>query len=317
MSEQRAERYANVADADLSDRTVLVTGATDGIGRETALALGRLGAHVLVHGRNEEKGSQVIDALEETAGSGRFYAADFETQRAVTDLADEIRADCDGLDALVNNAGGWFSDGQLTEDDVERTFAVNCLAAYRLTYELVPLLRERDGRVVTVSSEAHRSGTMDFPAIRTIGDYGARRAYNRSKLANVLFTRELARRLDDADVSVTATCLHPGVVPWTGFWRDASAPIRLLTTVLGALPEPATRPFFDDEAKAAATATYLVAGEAENVDNGDYVVDCEPREPSAEARDSRTARRLWEMSAEIAGIDPAFGLHRHGATIEQ
>ncbi len=231
MSSDRAEVGAGVENEDLSGRTILVTGATDGIGRETALALGRLGAHVLIHGRSSAKGEELLDALSETDADGAdLFLTDFASQEAVHDLAAEIVKKYDRLDCLVNNAGGLFTDGCLTEDGIEQTFAVNHLAPFSLTVDLYPLLKETDGRVVTVSSDAHHGTSMNFEGLRTIESYSGWSAYSRSKLANVLFTYELADRAE----TITANCLHPGAVPGSGFGRDLPAPIRASLSLLEA-----------------------------------------------------------------------------------
>lgn len=302
-----AERHAGVAGRDLAGRTVLVTGATDGIGRETALALGRLGARVLVHGRDRRKADRVLEELEAAgAAGGEAYLADFADLDAVRDLAADVRADADGLDALVNNAGGWFTDGRLTDAGVEYTFAVNHLAPFVLTGELLSTLRaaggDRPARVITVSSEAHRQGSIELDAVRDVADYSGWAAYCRSKLANVLFTRDLSRRLRAAGAPVTANALHPGVVPGSGFARNAPGPIRALVQGVGRLDR--LLPFVDSPAEAAATSVYLVAARAVADVSGGYFVDCDRRTPAPAARDDAVARRLWEFSAEAAGADP-------------
>jgi len=293
-----AEVGAGVADADLSGQTVLVTGSTGGIGRETALALGRLGATVVVHGRDAERGETVVDRLRETAGEGELRTADFASQAPVRDLARGIREDHDRLDALVNNAGGFFRSGRVTDDGVEVTTAVNHLAPYLLTNLLWPLLARAEGRVVTVSSDAHRGTEMDFDRFRTPGSGWA--AYARSKLANVLFTRELARRA--AGAGVLANALHPGAIPGSGFTRNLPAPVRVAATAAANVPLVSDL-FVTDVVEGAETPVYLVA-DPDLDRTGEYFVDCRPRRPSRAARDDRTARRLWDVSADLTGLDP-------------
>jgi hypothetical protein len=296
----RPEVGAGVADADLSGRTVLVTGATDGIGRETALALGRLGAHVLVHGRDRQKGEAVLDALAATAADGAdLYLADFASQSAVRDLASAVRADHDTLDALVNNAGALFRRGRRTEDGLEYTIAVNHLAPFLLTHELFDALEDASGRVVNVSSDAHRPATVDFESFRSVDSYSGIVAYGQSKLANVLFTRELHRRLRAAGSGVTTDALHPGGVPGTSFGRDLPAPARLATAFLEALPRGLT-PFVTSVAEGAETPVYLVV--TDDAGGGDYYVDCRRRRPSGLALDGDLARRLWRVSATLTDV---------------
>ncbi len=300
----RPEVGAGVADADLSGRTVLVTGATDGIGRETALALGRLGARVLVHGRDREKGEAVVDRLRDGPAAGAsLHLADFASFDAVRDLARAVRADCDALDALVNNAGTYFREGRLTDDGFEYTIAVNHLAPFLLTHELLDSLSAAGGRVVNVASDAHRGADVDFDAFRSVADYSGFGAYGQSKLANVLFTRELHRRLRAADSPVTTDALHPGAIPGSNFARNMPAPARWATNLVGALPTVLTRPFLTTVAEGAETPVYLVADD--DGGEGDYWVDCRRKRPSRTARDDDLARRLWRVSADAVGVDPA------------
>lgn len=296
---ERAEVGAGVADVDMSGRTVLVTGATSGIGRETALALGRLGARVLVHGRDRERGAAVVDALASVGAEASFHRADFASLEAVRGLADAVRADCDGLDALVNNAGGYFTDARLTDAGVEYTFGVNHLAPFLLTNRLAPTLAAAGGRVVVVSSEAHRAGSLSFAGLRDVSGYGGWDAYCRSKLANVLFARELARRYDAGP----ANSLHPGTVPGSAFFRHLPRPIRAAFGVYTSLPEP-LQLLTKSVAEGAETSVYLSASpEARDV-TGEYFQDCAVATPTRAARDDRTARRLWTWSVEAAGLDP-------------
>ncbi len=301
MAPDRAEVGAGVENVDLSEQTVFVTGATDGIGRETALALGRLGARVLIHGRSEEKGRAVLSELSSYGADPALFLADFASQDAVRALADEVADHVDRLDVLVNNAGGLFTDGELTEEGVEYTFAVNHLASFVLTADLYPLLRESEGRVVVVSSEAHRGARIDFDSLRSVRKYSGWRAYGRSKLANVLFARELAERAEDDGVS--ANSLHPGVVPGSGFGRDLPGPVsagmRALSGPLAVLPGP----FADSVVDGAETSVYLVASPAVEGVSGRYFKDCAERRPSRAARDRRTQKRLWTVSEALTNAE--------------
>lgn len=293
----RPEDGAGVADVDLSGKTVVVTGSTDGIGRETALALGRLGARVVVHGRDPEKGRAVVDRLGGSRGAGEFLRADFSSFSNVRAFADRLEASVDVVDILVNNAGGLFKRGTLTEDGVERTMAVNHFAPFLLTNRLLPLVPD-NGRIVTVSSAAHYQASrrdIDREGMTSIAGYDATRAYARSKLANILFTRELARRVDQR-----ANTLHPGLVPGTGLWRDAPPWMRLSLAAIGLLPNALIRVLADTPATGAETLVYLAAAAIDTT--GRYFVDCNARQPSRAARDNDLARELWAVSEGFTGM---------------
>ncbi|WP_416839364.1 SDR family oxidoreductase [Haloferax sp. DFSO52] len=292
----RPEVGAGVDGVDRSGQTALVTGSTSGIGRETALALGRLGATVFVHGRNRTAGRRVASAIDDAGGDAVFFRAELSEVETVRNLAEAVRDRTDRLDILVNNAGAHFSEGQLTADGVERTFAVNHLAPFALTHDLRDLLPD-DGRVVTVSSGIHPRADGRFD-VTSIDDYDGLDAYARSKLANVLFTVELARRLDGP----TANCCHPGLVPGSHLWRDASIPVRLAVGVLEHLPASLVRRIADTPATGAETSVYLAASPDVEDITGQYFADCAPREPSATATDDRLAHDLWELSESLTGI---------------
>ena len=293
----RAEALAGVEDVDLSGRTVLVTGSTDGIGREAALALGRLGATVVVHGRDRGKGRAVVDGIEAGPGTAELLLADFASLDAVAELADEVAA-LGPLDALLNNAGGYFQRGRLTDDGFEYTFGVNHLAPFLLTNRLRPHLAP-GARVVTTASAAHRGANgIDFGALRSVDDYGAMRAYARSKLANVCFAAELARRLEAA----TSNSFHPGFVPGSGFGRELPRPVYAAMRALARLPAPLRGWFSNSVVEGAATAVHLAASPAVE-ETGRYFVDCEPATPTATARDRELQAELWARSADWVGLD--------------
>lgn len=298
----RAEELAGVADVDLAGRTVLVTGSTDGIGRETALGLGRLGATVLVHGRDREKGRRVVDRLDGSPGEGVLFLADFASQDAVEGLADSV-ADHGPIDVLVNNAGGFFRQPRLTPEGFEHTFGVNHLAPFLLTGRLAGSLAD-GARVVVTASRAHRDADgIDFDAVRTIAGYRPRQAYQRSKLANVLFTAALARRLDGA----TANCFHPGFVPGSGFLREVPRAVRAVVQAVEHLPEVISGRLATTVVEGAATAVYLAASPGVAGTTGRYFTECSTATPSPVARDRDLQERLWERSEEWTGLDEDDG----------
>ena len=299
------ETLAGLADHTLRG-TAVVTGSTRGVGRETALALGRLGADVVVHGRDRDRGMAVRDELRDTVGvDAWFERADFAEPDAADALADAVAAHTDDLTLLVNNAGGLFSGALArtgtTSAGIERTFAINHLAPFALTHALLPQLATGDGgRVVTTASEAHRGGRMRFDAVRR-DDVRGFPAYNRSKLANIMFTAALARRLADAGVDVTATTLHPGVIPGSGFMRELPRPLAAIGRRVSALPQV--------DSPADGAANVLVAALGADVPSGAYISDLAPAEPSALARDERVQERLWAESEQLTGRSwPPAGL---------
>jgi NAD(P)-dependent dehydrogenase (short-subunit alcohol dehydrogenase family) len=189
-------------------RTILITGSSDGVGRNVALRLARAGETVLLHGRDAARGAQVLAAVRDAGGEGQFYRADLASLAEVRALAEAVRRDHDALDVLVNNAGiGGGAPGtgrQVSADGHELRFAVNYLAGFLLTRELLPLLK-RGARIVNVSSAGQHE--IDFDDVMLTRGYSGSRAYRQSKLAQILFTFDLAREL--ADAGITANCLHP------------------------------------------------------------------------------------------------------------
>ena len=292
----RPEAAAGVTDVDMTGQTVLVTGSTSGIGREAAVSFGRLGAEVLVHGRDETAGEAVVEEIERGGGEARFLPADFADVEAVRTLADVVRGHVDELDVLANNAGGYFRDARLTNLGVEYTFHVNHLAPYQLTADLLPVLAD-DARVVTTSSAAHRGVELDLDGVDSVDDYSGMTAYQRSKLANVQFTAELARRFDAADGARTANCFHPGAIPGSGFARSLPGPLPRLIQSLDVLP------FVPSPADGAATLVYLAVSDRVGETTGRYFTDFAPETPTAAARDREAQRRLWTKSADLLGID--------------
>jgi NAD(P)-dependent dehydrogenase (short-subunit alcohol dehydrogenase family) len=269
---------------------VVLTGATRGIGQAAAVELARQGAEVALVGRDPERVSAVADEARAAGGDAAIHehVADLMLMSEVRRLAEEIRERYDHVDVLANNAGALFASRQLTSEGFERTFALNHLAPFLLTN----LLRDRLGgsRVVTTASDAHQTGRLDLDDLQSEHGYAAMRVYGTSKLCNILFTRELARR---AVGELHANCFHPGVVR-TGFGKNENGIWKVLTTV-GA-------PFFRSPARGARSLEWLaLSDEAAQLD-GEYVQDEKVIEPSAQARDETLAQGLWERSAELVGL---------------
>lgn len=270
-----------------------MTGATGGIGLETALGLSRRGAHVLLHGRTRARAEAAATWVRERQKGASLEGvfADLASLEQVRGMAAEVERRHHRLDVLVNNAGVLMDHLELTPEGHETTFAVNHLAPFLLTNLLLPSLqRSGAGRVVTVASSAHSGGVIDFANLNGERGFSGFGFYQNSKLMNVMFTIELARRLDGS--GVTANCFHPGAIP-TGLWRR-TRPAALAFAVF--------RPLFPSAAKAADTAVYL-AGSAEVAEtSGAYFNQRRLRRPAARAFDAEAQRRLWEVSAEITGV---------------
>ncbi|TDW14135.1 short-subunit dehydrogenase [Kribbella kalugense] len=275
----------------MAARTVLVTGGTGGIGKATAAGLAVLGARVAITGRDRGRAEAAAAEIRATTGGQvDVFVADLSSQAAVRRLAADVLALLPRIDVLINNVGGYWNTRHLTADGFERTFAVNHLAPFLLTRLLLDRLGESGpARVVTVSSNAHTAGRIDFEDLQGERSYSGERAYSQSKLANVLFSNELARRLKGT--SVTANALHPGVVRTSFGAEDPSGVQRVIVPVL--------RPFLKSPGRGAVTSIQLASGPSLARVSGQYFVNGKPRASSARSYDEGDARRLWEISDEL------------------
>jgi NAD(P)-dependent dehydrogenase (short-subunit alcohol dehydrogenase family) len=273
----------------------VVTGATSGIGKATATALARLGATVVMVGRDRgrtEAAAAQVAAM--SASPPRAEIADLASLEQVRGLAGRL-AGLERIDVLVNNAGLVLGERRVTPDGLEHVFALNHLAPFLLTSLLLPkLTASAPARVVTVTSDAHSAARLDLGDPNLEHGWDSWRSYANSKLANILFTRELARRLDGT--GVTATCAHPGVVR-TGFGRESRPLLRLGITI--------ARPFMASPGRGADTIVYLASSPDVAGQTGGYYVKRQRREPSAAARDDTAARELWALSERMTGLAPA------------
>jgi retinol dehydrogenase 12 len=278
----------------MAGKVCVVTGANSGIGKAASLALARLGATVVLICRDAGRGKAALAEVSAAAVAGMpaLEITDLSSMAQVRDLAARL-AGRDRIDVLVNNAGLVLGDRRVTPDGFEYTFAVNHLAPFLLTNLLRPkLLASAPSRVVTVSSAAHRGARLDLDDLQLERHFGGLRAYANSKLANILFTRQLALRL--ADSGVTANCLHPGSVR-TGFGREGGTLLKAgLTAILPSLGSPEMGAF---------TLVYLASSPAVANATGGYYVSAARRRPSRAARDETTAVRLWQLSAQLTGLD--------------
>ncbi len=297
------EDIAGVADIDLSGQTMLVTGSTNGLGREAALALGRLGAEVVVHGRDEAAGQSAVSALEAAGTEAHFLPADFESVEAVRSLAARVAETVGELDVLCNNAGGLFDDAATTELGVERTFHINHLSPFLLTTELLDRnTLAADARVVTTSSIGHRVATMNLDSLIEATNFSPWAAYCRSKLANLRFSNELARRLDAHGSAVTSNAFHPGIVPGSEFSRALPGPVQWLGDALDEVP------LTDSPEDGAATICYLAASDEVAGVSGEYFARCRQRRPDPAAADLNAQRDLWRQSANLLDVDEPLPL---------
>jgi len=271
----------------------VVTGATSGIGKAAAAALAQQGAEIIVVGRDPARAEATAAAIQ--AGGApppKVEIADLARLDQVRALAGRLNQTLDRIDVLINNAGLVLNERRLTPDGYEYVFAVNHLAPFLLTNLLRPkLTASAPARVITVSSDAHTAARLDLDDPNLEHGWSSWRSYSNSKLANILFTRELAGRLDGT--GVTANCLHPGVVR-TGFGRDARPLMRVGITI--------ARPFMLSPERGADTIVYLASSPDVAAKTGGYYVKREPREPSAAARDDGLARGLWETSERLTGL---------------
>jgi len=273
----------------------VVTGATSGIGKAAATALARLGATVVLVGRDRGRTEAAVAEIAPVSASPpRAEVADLASLEQVRVLAGRL----DGLeriDVLINNAGLVLGERRITPDGLEHVFALNHLAPFLLTSLLLPkLTASAPARVVTVTSDAHSAARLDLSDPNLEHGWDSWRSYANSKLANILFTRELARRLDGT--GVTANCAHPGVVR-TGFGRESRPLLKLGITI--------ARPFMLSPERGADTIVYLASSPDVAGQTGGYYVKRQRREPSAAARDDAAARELWELSEKLTGLAPA------------
>jgi NAD(P)-dependent dehydrogenase (short-subunit alcohol dehydrogenase family) len=276
---------------ELAGKACIVTGASSGIGTATAFGLARLGASLALVGRDSVRLEAVASSCREAgAVDVKSYQADFSELDQVRALADELLADCPRIDVLVNNAALALQHREETVDGYEKVFAVNHLAPYLLTRLLLDrLVASAPSRIVNVASDAYTFGAMEPDDYMSTRSFRPLKVYGRSKLANILFTSELARRLEGT--GVTANCLHPGFVS-TGLARDNK---------LGVLFLKLAKPFIKSPADGAETTLFL-ASEPVTV-SGEYFVDRKAHQTKDYAQDPAMARRLWDDSARLVGLD--------------
>jgi NAD(P)-dependent dehydrogenase (short-subunit alcohol dehydrogenase family) len=289
----------------MQGRTIVVTGGNSGIGLETAQALAGMGARVIVTARNADKGRAAVARMVERLDGQpqvQLVVFDLSDLSSVRRGAEEILEQAPRLDVLINNAGVVLTERHVTVDGYEATFATNHLGPFLLTNLLLDRLRESaPSRIVNVASTAHNAARKGIPFddLQSSRRYRGMRVYGESKLANILFTLELSRRL--AGSGVTATALHPGTVR-TGYGADGDARGLL------AFGLKISRPFFLSPEKGARTSIYLASSPEVAGVTGQYFVKCKPAKPRRWAQDPEAAQRLWQVSEELVGLaEPAQG----------
>lgn len=279
----------------LTGRNIVVTGGTGGIGNATAAGLAALGARVAIVGRDRARAEAAAEELRRRSSNVEIdvFEADLSSQAQVRGLAADLREHYPRLDLLVNNVGGFWAHRHVTEDGLELTFALNHLAPFLLTNLLIDrMIAQGAARIVNVTSSAESLGRIDFDDLQGAERYSGQRAYNQSKLANVLFTYELARRLNGT--GVTANVVHPGVTR-TAF--GAEDQMRLFAATGGI-----ARPFMRSPERGADTVVWAASSPELDGVIGGYFHDRRPKRSSPRSHDEATAQRLWRVSEELTGV---------------
>src|SRR3989441_5794691 len=277
--------------ANLEDRVFLVTGANSGIGKGTALGLARLGGTVVMACRSATRGEAARQDVVRDSGNSSVYLeiVDLASEESTRSFAEEFQRKYPRLDVLINNAGVYTAHREVTPDGLERTFEVNYLSGFLLTHLLLDLLKNSaPSRIVNVSSSAHGPSAIHFDDLQGERRYSGYRAYGQSKLAQILFTRELARRLEGTGVTVNAC--HPGVIRTNLGIGGASVVVRFV------------RMFFKGPAKGAETPIYLATSPDVEGVTGKYFANKRERTPSLAAQNPDAARRLFDVSMELTHL---------------
>jgi NAD(P)-dependent dehydrogenase (short-subunit alcohol dehydrogenase family) len=279
----------------LADKEVVITGGTDGIGKVAAAALAKAGASVTIVGRDSAKGETVVRELKAQAGHDRvgFVRGDLSAQKGVRTAAAGLKERLKRIDVLLNNAGAFFQRRELSEDGIERTFALNHLGYFLMTDLLMDRLKaSAPARIVNVASAAHVGGKLDLADLQNEKNYSGWRAYQQSKLANIYFTYELARKIEGS--GVTANCLHPGFVA-TRFGNNNGG---WLSAVFGVAKSLLAK----SETDGAKTSIHLAGSPEVAGISGKYFDECKAVHSSPVSYDENTARELWRISEKMTGI---------------
>ena len=279
----------------MAGRTCMITGATSGIGRVTAIELARMDAEVVMVCRDRSRADETVTAIRKSNPTAKVdvMLADLSSQEAIRQTARDYLATSRPLHVLINNAGVVNLHRSLTGDGIETVFAVNHLAYFLFTHLLLDRLKaSAPARIVNVASDAHRFGSMNFDDLGGERSYRTMRIYGQSKLANILFTYELARRLEGT--GVTVNCLHPGAVA-TGLGKNNGGWAKVIIGLL--------RPFFRTPESGAATSIYLATSPEVDGVSGKYFNNCKEARSSKASYDRAVAARLWKISAQMTGLE--------------
>ncbi|MGA9295539.1 MAG: SDR family oxidoreductase [Ignavibacteriaceae bacterium] len=278
--------------------TCLITGANSGIGKAAAKELAKLGAAIILVSRNHTRGERTLAELKTITGSNKFYLyiTDLSSQNSILGLAEEIKNKFSRLDILINNAGAYFSKRHITVDGIEATFAVNFLSRFVLTNLLLEnILRSKQGRIINLSGEFHRKGRINFEDIEFSKKYSAFKAICQARLADVLFTYELSRRLKET--KVTSNCLHPGMVATNLINNDPDS------SLMRRFFYKSISPFLKRPEEGAETVVYLASSpEVANV-SGKYFIDKKCIKSAAISYDENIAKQLWKISEQMIKVN--------------
>lgn len=279
----------------MKGKVILITGATNGIGLEAARALGRSGARLVIVGRSADKTNATADLIRRDTGADVTpLIADLSQQADIRALAADFKSRFDRLDVLINNAGAYFNSKQMTADGFEMTFALNHLSYFLLTHLLLDVIKDSaPARIINVSSNAHKFGGIDFDNLQAEKRFGGMIAYGQSKLENILFTYELARRLEGTGVTVNA--LHPGVVR-TGFGKNNGALMTVAMNIFQGITGISAE-------QGADTIVYLASSPEVAEVSGKYFYKRRAIKSSAVSYDTDAAARLWAISEALTGIN--------------
>ncbi|KAM4533897.1 retinol dehydrogenase 12, like [Odontesthes bonariensis] len=287
-------RAAWTSDETLDGKTALITGANTGIGKETAIDLAKRGAKVIIACRDMEKAQAAVKEIMESSGSNNVLCMklDLSDSKSIREFAEAINRDEPKLNILINNAGVMVCPFGKTADGFEMQIGVNHMGHFLLTHLLIDLIkRSAPARIINVSSVAHAWGSINLEDINSEKSYNKSKAYAQSKLANVLFTNSLAKKLEGT--GVTAYSLHPGVVQ-TDLWRHLSLPEQFIMKIVS--------PFTKDSLQGAQTTIYCAVEPSLDKESGGYYSDCAPASCSAAGKDDDLAQKLWELSCRMLSI---------------